>query len=92
MIAATASRGSTSRRSVRRRNRACSTSTRCRQRSDDVACVYVENPGYLGTIETQAAEIASLAHDAGAFFVVGVDPSRSASSSAAPLRRRRRLR
>ena len=41
---------------------------------DGTACVYVENPGYLGTIETQAAQIASLAHDAGAFLVVGVDP------------------
>jgi glycine dehydrogenase subunit 1 len=41
---------------------------------DDTACVYVESPGYLGTIETQAAAIASLAHDAGAFMVVGVDP------------------
>jgi glycine dehydrogenase subunit 1 len=42
--------------------------------ADDVACVYVENPGYLGTIETQAAEIARLAHDAGALVAVGVDP------------------
>jgi glycine cleavage system P protein (glycine dehydrogenase) subunit 1 len=41
---------------------------------DDTACVYVENPGYLGTIETQVAEIAKVAHDAGALFVVGVDP------------------
>ena len=41
---------------------------------DGTACVYVENPGYLGTIETQAAQIASLAHDAGALLVVGVDP------------------
>jgi glycine dehydrogenase subunit 1 len=40
----------------------------------DVACVYVEIPGYLGTIETQAAQIARLAHAAGAFAVVGVDP------------------
>src|SRR5262245_27789926 len=40
----------------------------------DTACVYIENPGYLGTIETQVAEIAKLAHDAGALFVVGVDP------------------
>jgi glycine dehydrogenase subunit 1 len=41
---------------------------------DDVACVYVENPGYLGTLEARAAEIAALAHDAGALCVVGVDP------------------
>ena len=42
--------------------------------STDTACVYVENPGYLGTIETQAAEIARLAHEAGALSIVGVDP------------------
>ncbi len=42
--------------------------------SDDTACVYFENPGYLGTLEPRAAEIASLAHDAGALAVVGVDP------------------
>lgn len=41
---------------------------------DDVACVYIEVPGYLGTIETRAVEIASLAHEAGALVVVGVDP------------------
>ena len=40
----------------------------------DVAAVYFENPSYLGFIETQAAEICSLAHDAGAEAVVGVDP------------------
>ncbi len=40
----------------------------------DVACVYVENPGYLGTIESHAPEIARLAHEAGAFAIVGVDP------------------
>jgi glycine dehydrogenase subunit 1 len=42
--------------------------------SPDVACVYVESPGYLGTIETQAREIAALAHEAGALAIVGVDP------------------
>jgi glycine dehydrogenase subunit 1 len=40
----------------------------------DAACVYLENPGYLGTIETQSAEIGRLAHDAGALLAVGVDP------------------
>src|SRR2546422_6237035 len=34
--------------------------------SDETACVYVEMPGFLGTIETQAAEIAALARGAGA--------------------------
>lgn len=42
--------------------------------SDETACVYLEMPGFLGTIETQAAEIAELAHDAGGLCIVGVDP------------------
>ena len=40
----------------------------------DVAAVYFENPAYLGTIETNAAKISSLARDAGAETIVGVDP------------------
>ncbi len=43
--------------------------------SAETAAVYFENPSYLGFIETQAAEIADLAHDNGALCVVGVDPS-----------------
>lgn len=39
----------------------------------NAAAVYVENPSYLGVIETQAREIANLAHAAGALSVVGVD-------------------
>jgi hypothetical protein len=42
--------------------------------SDQIACVYFEMPGFLGTIETQALQIAGLARDAGAMTVVGVDP------------------
>jgi len=42
--------------------------------SEDVACVYFEMPGFLGTIETQAQEITRLAHDVGALCAVGVDP------------------
>jgi glycine dehydrogenase subunit 1 len=42
--------------------------------SDRTCAVYVETPGYLGTIEADAAEIARLAHDAGAEAIVGVDP------------------
>jgi glycine dehydrogenase subunit 1 len=42
--------------------------------SVDTAAVYVENPGYLGTIETRSAEIAAAAHEAGAMLVAGVDP------------------
>ena len=40
----------------------------------DVTAVYFENPAYLGTIETQAAEIARLTRAAGAETIVGVDP------------------
>jgi glycine dehydrogenase subunit 1 len=42
--------------------------------SDETACVYLEMPGFLGVIETQALELARLAREAGALTVVGVDP------------------
>ena len=42
--------------------------------SEEVACVYFEVPGFLGTIETLAEEIARLAHKVGALCAVGVDP------------------
>ena len=42
---------------------------------DGVAAVYFENPGYLGVIEDQAAEIARMARAAGAETIVGVDPT-----------------
>jgi glycine dehydrogenase subunit 1 len=38
------------------------------------ACVYIENPSYLGVIETQGKEIADLAHANGSLFAVGVNP------------------
>jgi glycine dehydrogenase subunit 1 len=38
------------------------------------AAVYIENPGFLGKIETQGAEIARMARAAGAETIVGVDP------------------
>jgi glycine dehydrogenase subunit 1 len=38
------------------------------------AAVYYESPGYLGTIEANAAEIVRVAHDAGALSIAGVDP------------------
>jgi glycine dehydrogenase subunit 1 len=41
--------------------------------SDRASCVYLEVPGYLGTLEAAAAEVAELAHAAGALLVVGVD-------------------
>ncbi len=40
----------------------------------DVAAVYLEVPSYLGHLETQVQEIAELAHQHGALFIVGVDP------------------
>lgn len=40
----------------------------------DTAAVYFEQPTYLGFLETQAAEIAKIAHQAGAVVSVGVDP------------------
>lgn len=42
--------------------------------SDEVCAVYVETPGYLGTIEADAADVVQLAHEAGAEAIVGVDP------------------
>jgi glycine dehydrogenase subunit 1 len=42
---------------------------------DDVAGVLVENPGYFGVVESRAAEIAALAHAAGALAIGDVDPS-----------------
>jgi glycine dehydrogenase subunit 1 len=43
--------------------------------SDRTAAVYVENPSYLGFIETQVDEISNAAHSHGALFIVGVDPT-----------------
>jgi glycine dehydrogenase subunit 1 len=42
--------------------------------SPRTAAVYVETPGYLGTIETNAAGIAQLTRAAGAETILGVDP------------------
>jgi glycine dehydrogenase subunit 1 len=39
-----------------------------------IAAVYIENPSYLGLIETKADQISSAAHLAGALSVVSVDP------------------
>jgi glycine dehydrogenase subunit 1 len=41
----------------------------------DVACVLVEQPTFLGTVELGGPEIVRLAHAAGASAVVSVDPS-----------------
>ena len=42
--------------------------------SEKTASLYVENPAYLGFIETQAEDIAEIVHDHGSLFIVGVDP------------------
>ena len=42
--------------------------------TDKVACVYFENPSYLGFIEDQGQQIADIAHKNGSLLVVGVDP------------------
>jgi glycine dehydrogenase subunit 1 len=43
--------------------------------SEKTAAVYVENPSYLGFIETQVDEIGRVAHAHNALFIVGVDPT-----------------
>ena len=42
--------------------------------SEHTGAVYIEQPGYLGIIETQAPKIARIAKAAGAMTLVGVDP------------------
>jgi glycine dehydrogenase subunit 1 len=42
--------------------------------NSEIAGVFVENPSYLGFLETQAETIGKIAHENGALFVVGVDP------------------
>ena len=45
-----------------------------RKLSDDVACLYVENPNFFGVIEDEISGIVGEVHGAGALAVVGVDP------------------
>jgi len=40
----------------------------------DVAAIYVEQPSYLGFLETRVRAIGEVAHDHGALYIVGVDP------------------
>ena len=42
--------------------------------STRTAAVYIENPSYLGFIETQGREISEITHTNGAQFIIGVDP------------------
>jgi glycine dehydrogenase subunit 1 len=46
-----------------------------RKLSDKTAAVYIENPSYLGFVETQVEEISREAHNRDAVFIVGVDPT-----------------
>ena len=45
-----------------------------RKLSDDVACLYVENPNYFGVIEEGLPDAVADVHAAGGMAVVGVDP------------------
>jgi glycine dehydrogenase subunit 1 len=43
--------------------------------SEETAAVYIENPHYLGYVETQVEEIRQEAHSHDALFIAGVDPA-----------------
>jgi glycine dehydrogenase subunit 1 len=43
--------------------------------SDKTAAVYIENPSYLGYIESQVDKIGKEAHSHNSLFIVGVDPT-----------------
>jgi glycine dehydrogenase subunit 1 len=43
--------------------------------SENTAAVYIENPSYLGFIETQVDEISEEAHSHDALLIAGVDPT-----------------
>jgi len=45
-----------------------------RKISSRTAAIYMENPTYLGFIETEGEEIGKIAHDNGALYIVGVEP------------------
>ncbi len=42
---------------------------------DDVACVFIQNPAFLGFFEEQCGEVGKLAHSVGAEYIVYADPS-----------------
>jgi len=46
-----------------------------RKMSEKTAAVYIENPSYLGFIETQVDEISRVAHTHGALLIAGIDPT-----------------
>ncbi|RLG69460.1 MAG: aminomethyl-transferring glycine dehydrogenase subunit GcvPA [Methanobacteriota archaeon] len=41
----------------------------------ETAAVYIENPNYLGVLETGVSEVSEIAHSKGALLIVGVDPT-----------------
>ena len=43
--------------------------------SEKTAAVYIENPGYLGVVQTRPEEISRIAHDKGALLIVNVNPA-----------------
>jgi glycine dehydrogenase subunit 1 len=43
--------------------------------SEKTAAVYIENPGYLGVVQTRPEEISRIAHDKGALLIVSVNPA-----------------
>ena len=45
-----------------------------RKLTDDVACLYVENPNFFGVIEDEVPGLVERVHGAGGLAVVGVDP------------------
>lgn len=42
---------------------------------DSIACLYYENPTYLGNLEDEPQKISDLVHEAGGRVIVGVDPT-----------------
>jgi glycine dehydrogenase subunit 1 len=43
--------------------------------SERTAAVYIENPTYLGVVQTEAAEIGRIAHQKGALLIASVNPA-----------------
>ncbi len=41
---------------------------------NDAAALYVENPSFFGILDSNVEEAGKIAHDAGALYIVGVDP------------------
>lgn len=41
---------------------------------ENVACIYFENPSYLGFIEQNVDDLANIAHSKNALLIVGIDP------------------